>query len=136
MPKKSAHKRAATMAAQEPEPAPPPESLPDERMDGGDDWAASRQAMSAMAWLLFYSTAMFTLPFVAFYGTRYGLSHYLQIEGFPNTCGSVAAAVLVVNIIIMLYALRGYEDAQEDDRQAGGTTEEQEAPTKQKKKSN
>uniref|UniRef100_A0A2M4C246 Uncharacterized protein n=1 Tax=Anopheles marajoara TaxID=58244 RepID=A0A2M4C246_9DIPT len=83
-----------------------------------DDGITSRQSLVAMAWLLFYSTAMFTLPFVAFYGARYSLSHYLQIEGFPNTCGSVTAAVLVVNAIIMLYALRGYEDAQEDDREA------------------
>ncbi|XP_049545462.1 uncharacterized protein LOC125957082 isoform X3 [Anopheles darlingi] len=83
-----------------------------------DDGITSRQSLVAMAWLLFYSTAMFTLPFVAFYGTRYSLSYYLQIEGFPNTCGSVTAAVLVVNAIIMLYALRGYEDAQEDDRAA------------------
>ncbi|XP_035791599.1 ras guanine nucleotide exchange factor B-like isoform X3 [Anopheles albimanus] len=81
-----------------------------------DDGITSRQSLVAMAWLLFYSTAMFTLPFVAFYGTRYSLSHYLQIEDFPNTCASVAAAVFVVNAIIMLYALRGYEDAQEDDR--------------------
>ncbi|XP_052894158.1 uncharacterized protein LOC128301622 [Anopheles moucheti] len=70
---------------------------------------------SALGWLLLYSTAMFTLPFAAFYSTRYALTHYLHIDGFPNTCGSVVAAVLVVNVIILLYALRGYEDAKEDD---------------------
>uniref|UniRef100_A0A182T0S0 Vacuolar ATPase assembly integral membrane protein VMA21 homolog n=1 Tax=Anopheles maculatus TaxID=74869 RepID=A0A182T0S0_9DIPT len=80
-----------------------------------DNPANQRQASSALGWLLLYSTAMFTLPFAAFYSTRYCLTHYLHIDGFPNTCGSVVAAVLVVNMIILLYALRGYEDAKEDD---------------------
>ncbi|XP_058123542.1 uncharacterized protein LOC131281416 [Anopheles ziemanni] len=82
-----------------------------------DDPVAQRRGSTAAAWLLLYSVAMFTLPFVAFYGTRYGMTHYLHIDGFPNTCGSVVAAVLVVNVIIFLYAVRGYEDAKDDDDQ-------------------
>uniref|UniRef100_A0A182M6D4 Vacuolar ATPase assembly integral membrane protein VMA21 homolog n=1 Tax=Anopheles culicifacies TaxID=139723 RepID=A0A182M6D4_9DIPT len=90
-------------------------SVPDRRQEYDDNPATQRETSSALGWLLLYSTAMFTLPFAAFYSTRYALTHYLHIDGFPNTCGSVVAAVLVVNLIILLYALRGYEDAKEDD---------------------
>uniref|UniRef100_A0A182Y7S1 SAM-dependent MTase RsmB/NOP-type domain-containing protein n=1 Tax=Anopheles stephensi TaxID=30069 RepID=A0A182Y7S1_ANOST len=75
----------------------------------------SRQAAFAILWLLVYSFAMFTLPFGAFYGTRHVLADRFQIEGFHNTCGSVLAAVLTVNIIIMLYAFRGFREVEEED---------------------
>ncbi|XP_053678316.1 uncharacterized protein LOC128728705 [Anopheles nili] len=77
----------------------------------------SRQAAFAILWLLVYSFAMFTLPFGAFYGVAYVLSEHYQIEGFHNTCGSVLAAVLTVNFIIMLYAFRGFREAEEEDRE-------------------
>ncbi|XP_035918207.1 uncharacterized protein LOC118516433 [Anopheles stephensi] len=77
----------------------------------------SRQAAFAILWLLVYSFAMFTLPFGAFYGTRHVLADRFQIEGFHNTCGSVLAAVLTVNIIIMLYAFRGFREVEEEDRE-------------------
>uniref|UniRef100_A0A182PYU5 Vacuolar ATPase assembly integral membrane protein VMA21 homolog n=1 Tax=Anopheles epiroticus TaxID=199890 RepID=A0A182PYU5_9DIPT len=77
----------------------------------------SRQAAFAILWLLVYSFAMFTLPFGAFYGTRYVLAEQFAIEGFPNTCGSVLAAVVTVNVIIMLYAFRGFREVEEEDRE-------------------
>ncbi|XP_053672617.1 uncharacterized protein LOC128722948 [Anopheles nili] len=95
---------------------------PSERQKGGQAILEQRRATSALDWLLIYSLAMFTLPFGAFYFTRHALTDYLHIEGFPNTCGSVVAAVLVVNVIILLYALRGYEDAKEDDENAPDET--------------
>ncbi|XP_058119717.1 uncharacterized protein LOC131293591 [Anopheles ziemanni] len=76
----------------------------------------SRQAAFAILWLLVYSFAMFTLPFGAFYGMKYLLLEQFQIDGFNNTCGSVLAAVLTVNGIIMLYALRGFKEVEEEDR--------------------
>lgn len=78
----------------------------------------SKQAAFALLWLLVYSFGMFTLPFAAFYGTRHILAHNFHIEGFANTCGSVLAAVLMVNIIIVLYALKGFQEAEEDDKEA------------------
>jgi len=70
-----------------------------------------------LAYFLLCSTAMFTLPFVAYVGTKYGLK-YFGVEGFANTAWSVLAAVVVVNTIIMLYACKGYreevESAQEE----------------------
>uniref|UniRef100_A0A182Q3E4 SAM-dependent MTase RsmB/NOP-type domain-containing protein n=1 Tax=Anopheles farauti TaxID=69004 RepID=A0A182Q3E4_9DIPT len=77
----------------------------------------SRQAAFAILWLLVYSFAMFTLPFGAFYGTRHILAEQFAIEGFHNTCGSVLAAVLTVNVIIMLYAFRGFREVEEEDRE-------------------
>uniref|UniRef100_A0A182NYZ3 Vacuolar ATPase assembly integral membrane protein VMA21 homolog n=1 Tax=Anopheles dirus TaxID=7168 RepID=A0A182NYZ3_9DIPT len=77
----------------------------------------SRQAAFAILWLLVYSFAMFTLPFGAFYGTRHLLAERFAIEGFHNTCGSVLAAVLTVNVIIMLYAFRGFREVEEEDRE-------------------
>lgn len=74
----------------------------------------SRQAAFALLWLLVYSFGMFTLPFAAFFGTRHILTHNFHIEGFANTCGSVLAAVLMVNVIIVLYALKGFKEAEED----------------------
>lgn len=75
----------------------------------------SKQAAFALLWLLVYSFGMFTLPFGAFFGTRYILEHNFHIEGFANTCGSVFAAVLMVNVIIVMYALRGFQEAEEDE---------------------
>ncbi|XP_052899837.1 uncharacterized protein LOC128306381 [Anopheles moucheti] len=77
----------------------------------------SRQAAFAILWLLVYSFAMFTLPFGAFYGTRHVLAEHFQIVGFHNTCGSVLAAVMTVNVIIMLYAFRGFREVEEEDRE-------------------
>jgi uncharacterized membrane protein len=69
-----------------------------------------------LACFLLYSTAMFTLPFVAYVGTKYGLK-YFGIEGFANTAWSVLAAVVVVNTIIMLYACKGYYEEMESAQQ-------------------
>lgn len=77
----------------------------------------SKQSAFALLWLLVFSFGMFTLPFCAFYGTKHILTHYFDVEGFPNTCGSVLAAVLVVNVIIMLYALKGFQEAEDDEQE-------------------
>jgi VMA21-like domain. len=69
-----------------------------------------------LAYFVLYSTAMFTLPFVAYVGTKYGLK-YFGVEGFANTAWSVLAAVVVVNTIIMLYACKGYQEEMESAQQ-------------------
>jgi uncharacterized membrane protein len=93
------------------EPAPPhPASFSGRTLDSA----------KILAYFLLYSMAMFTLPFVAYVGTKYGL-RYFGVEGFANTAWSVLAAVVVVNTIIMLYACKGYreevESAQEESEQ-------------------
>ncbi|XP_058818481.1 uncharacterized protein LOC131681603 [Topomyia yanbarensis] len=95
----------------------------------------SKQAAFALLWLLVYSFGMFTLPFLAFYGTRYILTHNFHVEGFANTCGSVLAAVLMVNVIIVLYAIRGFQEAAEDEREAKSEQTEQKEAKEESKKS-
>jgi uncharacterized membrane protein len=82
--------------------------------------SGTMETAKTLAYFLLYSIAMFTLPFVAYVGTKYGLK-YFGVEGFANTAWSVLAAVVVVNTIIMLYACKGYqeemESAQEESEQ-------------------
>jgi VMA21-like domain len=75
----------------------------------------TKQASMAVIYLLFFSILMFTLPFVAFYGVRDTLHKYLHIDGFQNTCWSVIAAVVTVNIVIALYAFCGFLDARREE---------------------
>jgi len=53
---------------------------------------------------------MFTLPFAAFYGTSYVLETYFHITSFANTAWSVAAAVVVVNLIIAAYVYQASKE--------------------------
>lgn len=75
----------------------------------------TKQASFALLYLLFFSILMFTLPFAAFYGTRHALHEYFNIDGFTNTCWSVLASVVTVNIVIALYAICGYLDAKKEE---------------------
>ena len=75
----------------------------------------TRQAAFAIIYLLFFSVLMFTLPFAAFFGTRHLLTEHFHIDGFPNTCWSVGAAALTVNIIIVLYAISGYIESKNEE---------------------
>lgn len=75
----------------------------------------TRQAAIALGLLLFFSVLMFSLPFGAFYGTKYYLEKYLDIIGYENTVWSVVAAVVTVNVIIALYAWVAYHEKEYDD---------------------
>lgn len=75
----------------------------------------TKLAALALANLFLYSVAMFTLPFVAFFGTRHILTDYYPVEPFVRNCWSVVAAVVVVNVIICLYAYKAYHEKEYDD---------------------
>jgi hypothetical protein len=75
----------------------------------------TKQASFALLYLLFFSVLMFTLPFGAFFGTRHALQEYFGVYGFPNTCWSVLASVVTVNIVIALYAISGYLEAKREE---------------------
>lgn len=77
---------------------------------------STMETARVLAYFLLYSMAMFTLPFVAYVGTKYGLKHF-GVEGFANTAWSVVAAVVVVNTIIVLYACKGYHEDVESTEQ-------------------
>lgn len=74
----------------------------------------SKQATFSLLYLLLYSVLMFTLPFGAFFGVRHVLADKFDITGFPNTCYSVLSAVIVVNLIIVLYAYQAYHETEYD----------------------
>lgn len=75
----------------------------------------TRLAVIALANLFLYSVAMFTLPFVAFFGTRHLLTEYYPVDKFIVTVWSVVAAVVVVNVIIIVYAYKAYHEKEYDD---------------------
>lgn len=76
----------------------------------------TRQASKAILLLLFYSFLMFTLPFGAFFGTKYFLRDHFNLDGFENTVGSVLAAVITVNLIIVGYAYQAFHEQEYDDQ--------------------
>lgn len=75
----------------------------------------TQRAVIALVYLFMYSTAMFTLPFIAFFGVRHILTDYYAVEVFTRTVWSVSAAVVMVNIIILLYAYKGYHEKEYDE---------------------
>lgn len=70
----------------------------------------TKQAARALALLLFYSFLMFTLPFAAFFGTKYVLEDVWDIRGFQSTAWSVLATVVTVNLIIVGYVYHAYHE--------------------------
>lgn len=75
----------------------------------------TKQAAFALLYLLFFSFLMFTLPFAAFYGVKHLLLDHFHIGGFQNTAWSVLAAVITVNLVIALYAIKGFMDAKNEE---------------------
>lgn len=60
--------------------------------------------------LLFYSLLMFTLPFIAYFGSRRVLRDFLHVTGFAQTAWSVVSAVVVVNLIVFSYILKAFNE--------------------------
>ncbi|XP_052753786.1 uncharacterized protein LOC128201289 [Galleria mellonella] len=75
----------------------------------------TQRAVFVLANLFLYSVAMFTLPFVAFFGVRHILSEYYPVNAYVVTVWSVVAAVLVVNLIICVYAYKAYHEKEYDE---------------------
>jgi hypothetical protein len=75
----------------------------------------SRQAAFALLWLFVFSFLMFTTPFASFYLTKHLLLEHFGVDGFANTAWSVFMAVLTVNLIIVVYAMKGYYEKDEDE---------------------
>ncbi|XP_044265072.1 vacuolar ATPase assembly integral membrane protein VMA21-like [Tribolium madens] len=77
--------------------------------------AHTKQATKAIMLLLFFSFLMFTLPFGAYYGTKYCLEEYWHMSGYSTVVWSVLAAVVTVNFIILVYAYIAYHEQEYDD---------------------
>lgn len=74
------------------------------------DELLTKQANSALLYLLFYSILMFTLPFVAFFGTQHVLRDHTELPEFTITSLSVTSSVISVYVIIGLYAYRAFTE--------------------------
>jgi len=86
--------------------------------DEGPIWNdAARNNVRVFGLLFFYSCLMFTLPFGAFYSTRWAAAHYWDIEGFKNTCWSVAAAVVVIHCVAFGFCYQAYKDDSKEAQQ-------------------
>lgn len=79
--------------------------------------SATMSYVGVLAYLFLYSVAMFTFPFVAYFGTHYVLRDIFNIDGFTNIVWSVIASVLAVNIIIGLYAYKAYNEPEQEGEQ-------------------
>ena len=53
---------------------------------------------------------MFTLPFMAYFGSRDVLRDYFNVKGFALTAWSVVSSVIVVNLIIFSYIWRAFSE--------------------------
>lgn len=71
------------------------------------------QENKAILLLLFFSFLMVSLPFGAFFGTKYTLQDF-DITGFTNVIWSVSASVLTVNLIIAGYVYIAFKEQEYD----------------------
>lgn len=71
-------------------------------------------ASTVLSYLFMYSIAMFTLPFAAFYGTKYLVKEYLDVEEFTNTIISVVMSVVAVHVVIILYVRHAVHEMRAD----------------------
>lgn len=67
--------------------------------------------VTVLGTLFLYSVAMFTLPFVAFFGIRYFITLKFHTDTFATNCISVLAAVMTVNLIIFCYAYQALNES-------------------------
>lgn len=79
-------------------------------IDAYNERMISKQASSALLYLLFYSILMFTLPFGAYFGTQYLLVLHSDFSQFAITSISVCASVAAIYVIIGLYACHAYHE--------------------------
>lgn len=74
----------------------------------------TRRTIKVLGILLIFSSLMFTLPFGAYFGTKYLLKYYFLMDGFDNTVWAVISSVITVNLIIVLYAYISYHEPDYD----------------------
>lgn len=99
-----------------------PQKLCHKKVTFDNNKEASIMGLVAVLGTLFlYSIAMFTLPFVAFYGVQHFIKAEFKTDIFITNCFSVLAAVITVNLIISCYAYQALhepDDASESKEDA------------------
>lgn len=74
-------------------------------------------SVAVLGTLFLYSIAMFTLPFVAFFGVQHIVLSNFQTDSFVTNCVSVLAAVVTVNLIISCYAYQALHESIQEKEQ-------------------
>jgi len=74
-------------------------------------------SVTVLGTLFLYSIAMFTLPFVAFFGVQHFVSLKFHTDNFVTNCISVLAAVVMVNLIIFFYAYQALHESIQEKEQ-------------------
>ncbi|RLU25002.1 hypothetical protein DMN91_003094 [Ooceraea biroi] len=82
------------------------------------DTCAMDSQVTVLGILFLYSIAMFTLPFVAFFGTQHLVSAKFHTDHFVTNCVSVLAAVVTVNLIISCYAYQALHESIQEKEQS------------------
>ena len=90
------------------------ESSPDQNKDQG----AIMTFVTVLGKLFIYSMAMFTLPFVAFFGVQHIMKVEFHVDRFVTNCISVFAAVITVNLIITYYVYQALHEPDNDEPSA------------------
>jgi VMA21-like domain len=78
-------------------------------MESGGEGTTGR----SLALLLLHSAAMFSLPFVAFFGVR-GRSG--AADAFVDMCWAVGAAVATAQLVLASFCFVAYRDTQAEER--------------------
>lgn len=71
--------------------------------DQNKDQIPAMSFIDVLGKLFLYSIAMFTLPFVAFFGVQHIMKAEFHVDRFITNCISVFVAVITVNLIIACY---------------------------------
>ncbi len=74
----------------------------------------SESSSHALLGLFLYSALMFTLPLLAFFGSKHLLETHFDLEPPYTQLAPAIISVIVVNIVIVAYVVKAYrEDAKE-----------------------
>lgn len=73
------------------------------------------RTVAVLGTLFLYSVAMFTLPFIAFFGVQHVLTEHYSVSAYTRNVSSVVAAVIVVNCLIFMYAYKAYHEKEYDE---------------------
>ena len=70
---------------------------------------------SALLGLFFYSILMFTVPFGGYMATKHYLEQNLLLDKIYNLVIPIIVAVMLVNLIIVMYVFRAFREDKNDN---------------------
>ncbi len=70
----------------------------------------SESSSNALLGLFFYSGLMFTLPLLAFFGSRQFFEEYFELESPYSQLAPALVAIVVVNLVIVAYVAKALKE--------------------------